>query len=42
MLDAAEVVPTFGIEPGIFVAHHAGGDNAVVTATERAEDDEDL
>jgi N-acetylmuramic acid 6-phosphate etherase len=42
VLDAAEVVPTFGIEPGIFVAHHAGGDSAVVTATEGAEDDESL
>jgi N-acetylmuramic acid 6-phosphate etherase len=24
--DAAEVIPTFGLEPGIFVAHQAGGD----------------
>jgi N-acetylmuramic acid 6-phosphate etherase len=42
VLDAAEVVPTFGIGTGIFVAHHAGGETAVVTATEGAEDDEDL
>ena len=42
VLDAAEVVPTFGTEPQVFVAHHAGGDNAVVTAVEGAEDDEDL
>ena len=25
VLDAAEVVPTFGVGPGVFVAHHAGG-----------------
>jgi N-acetylmuramic acid 6-phosphate etherase len=42
VLDAAEVVPTFGIGTGFFVAHHAGGDNAVVTAAEGAEDDESL
>jgi N-acetylmuramic acid 6-phosphate etherase len=42
VLDAAEVVPTFGIGTGIFVAHHAGGENAVVKATEGAEDDDDL
>jgi N-acetylmuramic acid 6-phosphate etherase len=42
VLDAAEVVPTFGTEPQVFVAHHAGGDSAVVTAVEGAEDDEDL
>ncbi len=42
VLDAAELVPTFGIAPGVFVAHHAGGETAVVTAVEGAEDDEDL
>lgn len=42
VLDAAEVVPTFGTEPRVFIAHHAGGDSAVVTAVEGAEDDEDL
>ena len=42
VLDAAEVVPTFGTDPQVFIAHHAGGDNAVVTAVEGAEDDEDL
>jgi N-acetylmuramic acid 6-phosphate etherase len=42
VLDAAEVVPTFGTEPQVFVAHHAGGDSAVVTAVEGAEDDEGL
>jgi N-acetylmuramic acid 6-phosphate etherase len=40
--DAAEVVPTFGLEPGIFVAHQAGGDRALGTAVEGAEDDEAL
>ena len=42
VLDAAEVVPTFGTDPPLFLAHHAGGDSAVVTATEGAEDNEDL
>jgi N-acetylmuramic acid 6-phosphate etherase len=40
--DAAEVVPTFGTDPRVFIAHHAGGDGAVVTAIEGAEDDEGL
>jgi N-acetylmuramic acid 6-phosphate etherase len=39
VLDAAEVVPTFGLEPGVFIAHHAGGDRALGTAIEDAEDD---
>ena len=42
VLDAAEVVPTFGVPPGIFVAHHAGGDGAVARAAEGAEDQEFL
>src|SRR6202008_3481642 len=42
VLDAAEVIPTFGLEPGVFVAHHAGGDQALGTAVEDAEDDESL
>jgi N-acetylmuramic acid 6-phosphate etherase len=42
VLDAAEVMPTFGLEPGVFVAHHAGGDLALGTAIEDAEDDEAL
>lgn len=42
VLDAVEVVPTFGLERGVFVAHHAGGDSALRTAIEDAEDDEDL
>jgi N-acetylmuramic acid 6-phosphate etherase len=40
--DAAEVVPTFGLEPGVFVAHQAGGEHALGTAVEDAEDDEAL
>jgi N-acetylmuramic acid 6-phosphate etherase len=42
VLDAAEVVPTFGLEPGIFVAHQAGGAPAVRSAIEGVEDSEAL
>lgn len=42
VLDAAEVVPTFGAEPALFVAHHAGGDTAVARAVEDAEDRQSL
>jgi N-acetylmuramic acid 6-phosphate etherase len=42
VLDAAEVVPTFGVEAGLFVAHHAGGGSAVAHAVEGAEDRESL
>jgi N-acetylmuramic acid 6-phosphate etherase len=42
VLDAAEVVPTFGVDEGLFVAHHAGGENAVAHAVEGAEDRESL
>ncbi len=42
VLDAAEVVPTFGAEPGLFVAHHAGGETAVARAVEGAEDRQSL
>jgi N-acetylmuramic acid 6-phosphate etherase len=38
VLDAAEVVPTFGVGADVFVAHHAGGDSAVSHAVEGAED----
>jgi len=41
MLDAAELVPTFGLAPGIVVAHLAGGDTAMVSAIEGAEDNEE-
>jgi len=42
VIDAAEVVPTFGTDPHVFIAHHAGGDRAVLAAVEGAEDDEDM
>jgi N-acetylmuramic acid 6-phosphate etherase len=42
VLDAAEVMPTFGLQPGVFIAHHAGGDLALGMAIEDAEDDEAL
>ena len=38
VLDAAEVVPTFGADPRTFVAHQAGGEDAVKRAIEGAED----
>jgi N-acetylmuramic acid 6-phosphate etherase len=40
LLDAAEIPPTFGVTPNLFVAHLAGGDAAVRRAQEGAEDDE--
>src|ERR1700722_8566906 len=40
--DAAEVVPTFGVDASLFVAHHAGGESAVAHAVEGAEDRESL
>jgi N-acetylmuramic acid 6-phosphate etherase len=42
VLDAAEIVPTFGLDHGVFIAHHAGGDRALGTAIEDAEDDMSL
>lgn len=42
VLDAAELVPTFGIDPGLVLAHIAGGADAIVSAVEGSEDsDED-
>ena len=41
VLDAAEAVPTFGLE-GVFIAHHAGGGQALGTAIEDAEDNTSL
>jgi N-acetylmuramic acid 6-phosphate etherase len=41
VLDAAELVPTFGIDPGLVVAHIAGGPDAIVRAVEDSEDSED-
>ena len=39
-LDAAELVPTFGLTPGVVVAHLAGGEGAMFRAVEGAEDNE--
>jgi N-acetylmuramic acid 6-phosphate etherase len=38
VMDAAELIPTFGLEPGIVVAHHAGGDKALTRPVEGIED----
>lgn len=40
IMDAAELVPTFDLEPGRIVAHAAGGAEALDTALEGVEDDE--
>jgi len=37
-LDAAELVPTFNVPSDWFVAHHAGGSEALVRAVEEVED----
>ena len=39
VLDAAELLPTFSLEPGRVVAHIAGGDRAILRSQEGAEDD---
>jgi N-acetylmuramic acid 6-phosphate etherase len=39
-LDAAELAPTFDLQPGVVVAHIAGGEPALIDAAENAEDDE--
>ncbi|WP_022883003.1 N-acetylmuramic acid 6-phosphate etherase [Gryllotalpicola ginsengisoli] len=39
VLDASEVPPTFGVEPGIVVGIIAGGPDALVTSAEGVEDD---
>lgn len=41
VLDAAELLPTFGVPAGVVVAHQAGGPAAFLQAVEDAEDDED-
>ena len=38
--DAAELVPTFALDPDRVLAHHAGGSPALVVAVEGVEDDE--
>ncbi|NYI70399.1 N-acetylmuramic acid 6-phosphate etherase [Naumannella cuiyingiana] len=40
-LDAAEIPPTYGVDPGRFVALLAGGEQAMTAAIEGAEDDEE-
>ncbi|MFJ5520953.1 N-acetylmuramic acid 6-phosphate etherase [Streptomyces griseoluteus] len=40
VMDAAELIPTFGLKPGIVVAHHAGGMRALVEPVEGLEDQE--
>ncbi|HEY3871090.1 MAG TPA: N-acetylmuramic acid 6-phosphate etherase [Actinocrinis sp.] len=42
VMDAAELIPTFGLAPDIVVAHHAGGAGALVVPSENCEDDPDL
>lgn len=41
VLDASELRPTYGVAPGVVVAHLAGGERALVDAVEAAEDDDD-
>ena len=38
-LDAAELAPTFGLEPGRVVAHHVGGRGGLETSVAEVEDD---
>ena len=42
VIDAAELLPTFNAPAGLFVAHHAGGPDALVAAVENVEDDVEL
>ncbi len=42
IMDAAELVPTFGLDPSTVVAHHAGGPEALYRPAESVEDDADL
>ncbi len=39
VIDAAELIPTFGLERGIVLAHHAGGAGALEVPVENYEDD---
>jgi N-acetylmuramic acid 6-phosphate etherase len=39
VMDAAELIPTFGLDPDIVVAHHAGGASALARPSENVEDD---
>ncbi|MFI5889558.1 N-acetylmuramic acid 6-phosphate etherase [Actinoplanes sp. NPDC051513] len=40
LMDAAELIPTYGTDPSQVVAHHAGGTEAVGRPIENLEDDE--
>ena len=40
LMDAAELIPTYGTDPSLVVAHHAGGAEAVGRPIENLEDDE--
>lgn len=42
VLDAAELWPTFSVEPGLVVAHHAGGEQAIADPAEDVEDSAEL
>ena len=42
VIDAAELMPTFNAPEGLFVAHHAGGAEALLKAVEDVEDDAGL
>ena len=42
ILDAVECLPTFGIEPDVVIGLIAGGEKAIVTAIEGAEDSKEL
>jgi N-acetylmuramic acid 6-phosphate etherase len=41
ILDASEIPPTYGMDPGIIVGIIAGGDTAIRNSVENAEDDEE-
>jgi N-acetylmuramic acid 6-phosphate etherase len=42
VLDAAELIPTYAIEPDLVEAHHAGGTQSLAQPSEDIEDDEAL
>ena len=42
VIDVAELMPTFNAPDGLFVAHQAGGAEALLRAVENVEDDVDL
>jgi len=42
VIDAAELMPTFNAPDGLFVAHHAGGAEALLKAVENVEDNAEL